>query len=161
MNPRIILVLALGVQTILAGAAYAENARPQPRVNPRQPLGKKEAPKVEHTTISSISAESITISEHGKAKTYKITKDTEISLKGQKVTADDLKAGMRVTVSMGAQRRAEAWRRQEVRRARTRPATQRKARLHQAAPAVLPCFGEVRVRLKKNTRAVADLARRC
>lgn len=104
MNPRILLVLALGVQTILAGAAFAENKsapRPQPRYNPNKPPTKKEAPKVEHTTITEISDESITISEGGKAKTFKITKDTEINLKNQKVTAGDLKAGMRVTVGMG------------------------------------------------------------
>jgi hypothetical protein len=102
MNPRIILVLVLALAgQLLAGAAYAENkcaGRPQNN----KPLPKKEPPKIEHTTITSISAESITISEGGKAKTYKITKDTEIDMKGQKVKADDLKAGMRVSVSMAA-----------------------------------------------------------
>ena len=97
MNPRIILVLvlAVGLQALLTGPASAGRM-------PNKPLPKKEPPKVEHTTITSISAESITISEGGKAKTFKITKDTELSLKGQKATADDLKAGMRVSVSVGS-----------------------------------------------------------
>ncbi len=106
MNPRIILVLVLALTVqMLAGAAYAENksaARPQNRNTPNKPPAKKDPPKAEHTTITSISADSITISEGGKAKTFTITKDTEIDLKGQKAKVEDLKAGMRVSVSMGS-----------------------------------------------------------
>jgi hypothetical protein len=115
MNPRILLVLAIGAQSLVTGAAYAENkgqSRPpagrppaghqsRPGANPGKPPEKKES-HADHTTITSISAESITISEGGKAKTFKITKDTEITLKGQKVKPEDLKAGMRVTVNMGS-----------------------------------------------------------
>ncbi|HEV7401921.1 MAG TPA: hypothetical protein VGO11_03310 [Chthoniobacteraceae bacterium] len=104
MNPRILLVLALGA-TLVTGSAYAEN-KPRPPVKPvpgrGQPLPKKEEKKQEHTTISSVSEESITTTGAGGAKTYKITKDTEITVKGQKATAADLKDGMKVSVSMGS-----------------------------------------------------------
>jgi hypothetical protein len=105
MNPRILLVLALAAQTLITGAAYAENkrppAKPMPGKNQPKPPEKKEHTQ-EHTTITSINADTIVISEGGKAKTFKITKDTEIDLKGQKVKPEDLKAGMRVSVSMGS-----------------------------------------------------------
>jgi hypothetical protein len=106
MNPRLILVLALAAQTLVTGAAYAENKRPpvKPMPGRGQPYRapEKKEHTQEHTTISSISAESITITDGGKAKTFKITKDTEIDLKGQKAKAEDLKAGMRVSVNMGS-----------------------------------------------------------
>jgi hypothetical protein len=107
MNPRIILllVLAVGIQTLVTGPASAAGrpqARPTAGRMPGKPLPKKEPPKAEHTTVSSISAESITITEGGKAKTYKITKDTEIAVKGQKAKVEDIKSGMRVSVSMGS-----------------------------------------------------------
>jgi hypothetical protein len=109
MNPRILLVVALVAQSLITGAAYAENkagGRPPGGQKsggnaPGKPPEKKEHTQ-EHTTITSISAESVTISEGGKAKTFKITKDTEITLKGQKVKPEDLKAGMRVSVNMGS-----------------------------------------------------------
>ena len=55
-----------------------------------------------HTVIQAISADSITVSQTGGAKTYKITASTEISFKGETTTADKLQAGMRVSVTPDA-----------------------------------------------------------
>src|SRR5258708_2524844 len=60
-----------------------------------------------HTTISAVTDTSITTStnstdgKHDKTNTYSITPSTEIEVKGGKATAKDLKAGMRVTVTVG------------------------------------------------------------
>lgn len=100
-SPRILLVLALSISTLITGAAYAENKEGS------RPPGKGDAGRGEKRegngpiTISKVSGESITIGEGAKEKTYKITKSTEITVKGQKAKAEDLKEGMRVNVSMG------------------------------------------------------------
>jgi len=52
-----------------------------------------------HTVIESVSADSITITSASGDKTYKITNETEITFKGDTVTADKLEAGMRVQVT--------------------------------------------------------------
>lgn len=52
-----------------------------------------------HTVIAEISAESITVQGPKQTKTYKITKDTQITYNGKKVTAADLQAGMKVSVT--------------------------------------------------------------
>src|SRR4051794_9929988 len=92
MNPRILLVLSLAT-TLATSAAYAAGAG-------KLPPKKEYVP--EHTTITSISADSLTISSGGTAKTYKLTKDTDLTLKGQKAKVEDLKAGMRVSVTMAS-----------------------------------------------------------
>ncbi len=69
----------------------------------------KNAPKKEyvpiHTTITSVSDTSITIGtndpKHPQSKTYTVTKDTVVELKGVKSTIKDLQTGMRVSVSVG------------------------------------------------------------
>ena len=70
-----------------------------------KPAGKyaKKAPEPpRHTLISSIAADSISVKGSQDAKTYKISKDTVIEFKGQRVKVEDLKAGMRVTVTAGS-----------------------------------------------------------
>jgi hypothetical protein len=53
-----------------------------------------------HTTIGSISADSITVNlPNKKTATYKITLSTEIYYEGKKVAANALQSGMRVSVS--------------------------------------------------------------
>ncbi|MGB8352675.1 MAG: hypothetical protein WCD79_02180 [Chthoniobacteraceae bacterium] len=54
-----------------------------------------------HTVIGAISADSITVTTANGSKTYKIDKYTTISFMGRTVTTNDLKAGMKVTVSFG------------------------------------------------------------
>ncbi len=54
-----------------------------------------------NTTISSVSADSISISQGNVSKTFTITRFTEITSGGQKVTAADLRPGMTVSVTMG------------------------------------------------------------
>src|SRR4051812_25091386 len=96
MNPRVLLAVALtvGLQTLSPINLHAAGA---PKIVP-----KKATPAPVHTTISSISADSITITDAHGTKTYKITKDTALELKGQTVKAEELKAGMRVSVTMGS-----------------------------------------------------------
>jgi hypothetical protein len=59
----------------------------------------KETPRV--TVISSVSGDSITITESGVAKTYTTNQFTEITLKGKKAKLSDLQAGMAVSVTLG------------------------------------------------------------
>ena len=92
MKPRILVPLQLlGLALCMPPLAGAEN-RPKPRATPVH----------HHTLIQSISADSITVSQPGGAKTYKITSNTEITFKGQTTTTDKLQAGMRVTVTPDA-----------------------------------------------------------
>ncbi len=69
---------------------------------PKAPKTAKATPVPTHSTIATISADSITVTEPKGSKTYKITKDTELDLKGEKVKVDDLKPGMRVSVTVGS-----------------------------------------------------------
>jgi hypothetical protein len=62
----------------------------------------KKLPVHHHTTIESVSANSITVNAPDGVKTYKITNFTEISFKGQSATVDQLQAGMRVQVTPDA-----------------------------------------------------------
>jgi hypothetical protein len=52
-------------------------------------------------TISSVSADSITVTEPKGAKTLAITQFTEITVNGQRATAAELKPGMTVTIALG------------------------------------------------------------
>jgi hypothetical protein len=91
MNPRILLVLSLAT-TLATGVVFGAGGKLPPK--------KEYVP--EHTTITSISADSLTISSGGTAKTYKLTKDTVLTFKGQTAKPEDLKAGMRVSVTMAS-----------------------------------------------------------
>jgi hypothetical protein len=53
------------------------------------------------TVITSVSPASISITEGAVAKTYAINNYTEITFKGQRATAADLKSGMAVSVVKG------------------------------------------------------------
>ncbi len=105
MNPRnlLLLVLILGVQSLCIMDALSETKVPKPPKAPKLPKPSEKATPVPiHTTIASIGADSITLSEPNGKKTYKITKDTEFDLKGEKVKLEDLKVGMRASVSVGS-----------------------------------------------------------
>ena len=69
--------------------ARAGNPTPRPRVH-------------HHTLIETVSADSITITAGETEKTFKITKDTEVTFKGTTTTADQLQAGMRVSITPDA-----------------------------------------------------------
>jgi len=87
MIPRILLPILLAFALCASPAARAGQPKPRP-------------PRVHHhTVIETVSADSITISESGNDKTYKITKGTEITFKGETTTADKLEAGMRVSIT--------------------------------------------------------------
>jgi hypothetical protein len=88
MFPRIILpiMLALGFCSIAVTHVDARE-KPKPRPTPF------------HITIESVSPDSITVNQPGGVKTYKITKSTEITFKGDTVTVDQLQSGMRVEVT--------------------------------------------------------------
>jgi len=91
MTPRIILpvLLALGLLT-LPGALRAGEPKPRP------------TPVHHHVTIEAVTTDSITINEPGGDKTYKITRDTEITFKGETTTVDQLQPGMRVQITPDA-----------------------------------------------------------
>jgi len=88
MISRIILPILLALGLCIPPLAQANN--PIPRATPVH----------RHTVIESVSADSITVSgADGSTKTYKITSTTEITFKGDTVTADKLEAGMRVSIT--------------------------------------------------------------
>ncbi|MGI8437376.1 MAG: hypothetical protein ACR2NX_10810 [Chthoniobacterales bacterium] len=63
---------------------------------------KKKEPERQYTTISSVTADSITISENKITKTFPITQFTEILVEGQKSTVAALQPGMLVTITLGS-----------------------------------------------------------
>jgi len=83
------LLLAIGILTA-PSLTYAE--KPAAKATPRPHHFFK---------ITDVSATSITISDDKTTKTFKIDKDTEITYKGETVTADKLSVGMKATVSPG------------------------------------------------------------
>jgi hypothetical protein len=96
-----IIVLSLGI----SGASSVQAERPAPKGEGDRPHGPgdKKGHEDSHraTTIDSVSADSISIKGAKDAKTYKITKDTVFTFKGKTVKADEIKPGMRVSVSAG------------------------------------------------------------
>lgn len=58
-------------------------------------------PQSQAPTITSVSANSITVTEAKVSKTLIITQFTEITVNGQRATAADLKAGMIVSITLG------------------------------------------------------------
>ncbi len=113
MFPRkLILIVALmaGISFIVASNSEAAAAAPKPAAphmsggggnknNNKQSQTDKAAPQ--HTTISLVSSDSITIQSGKESKTFKITQDTAIELKGSRATVADLKPGMRVSITPG------------------------------------------------------------
>jgi len=83
--------LGLGAMALLLSVSVA-CAAPAAKSTPAPP---------KHTVISTVSAESITVDTGSGSKTYKITKNTEITFGGKNVKVDELKAGMRVSVVAG------------------------------------------------------------
>jgi hypothetical protein len=78
---------------IVATAALAPNLHAAGKCRPR--------PAPAHTTIVSVSENSITIKEAKETKTFTITKETEIDYQGQRVSVSQLQPGMRVEVTSG------------------------------------------------------------
>lgn len=62
---------------------------------------KKPTSPQHHPVISSVSANSITVTEGKVAKTLTLTQFTEITVNGQKATIAELKPGMTVSVTLG------------------------------------------------------------
>jgi hypothetical protein len=58
-------------------------------------------PQQQATTITSVTANRVTVSENKTARTFTITQFTEIIVNGQRGTAADLKPGMTVSVTIG------------------------------------------------------------
>jgi hypothetical protein len=90
MIPRIVLPILLALTLCIPSPAKAGTSKP------------RATPVHHHTLIESISATSITISQAGGAKTFKITPNTEITFKNETTTVDKLQAGMRVQVTPDA-----------------------------------------------------------
>jgi hypothetical protein len=63
---------------------------------------KKVSPPEQHDpVISNVTANSITVTSQKETRTFIVTPFTEINVNGQKGTIVDLKAGMRVNVTIG------------------------------------------------------------
>jgi hypothetical protein len=89
MIPRFVLPILLALTLCVPPLA---NAGSKPRATPVR----------HHVVIESVSADSITISQPGGSKTFKVTANTEITFKNETVTIDKLQAGMRVQVTPDA-----------------------------------------------------------
>ena len=101
-----LVALILGVGLISASICNTANAAPGMRGGRSRPMNSnnkdaKPTPEPQHTTISLISGNSITISTGKETKTYTIDQDTQIQLKGGRATVADLKPGMRVAITPG------------------------------------------------------------
>ena len=92
VKPRILIPLIIAVLGISLFTPHASAGKPKAKAS-ATPF---------HQTIESISADSITVKKKSGDVTYKITKDTEITFKGDTVTATQLQAGMRVEVTPDA-----------------------------------------------------------
>jgi len=92
LSPALLFILPIAIALCAPRFAAAGNPTPRPRMTPGH----------HHTVIESISSDSITITQADGSKTYKITKNTEITFKGEETTADQLQAGMRVQVEPDA-----------------------------------------------------------
>ena len=80
-----LVLLAFSVATLSTAVAASKKPKEPARV----------------TVISSVTGDSITITESGVAKTYTTNQFTEITLKGKKAKLSDLQAGMAVSVTLG------------------------------------------------------------
>lgn len=87
-RPRFLLVLI----TLLAFASGADAKGKK----------KKEPPKPQGTVITSVAADTITISENSVTKTYAVTQFTEVLFKGQRSSIAALQPGMAVSVTQGS-----------------------------------------------------------
>src|SRR5262249_36624480 len=99
MFPRKLLVTVL-IPGLIFFAATGDQATAAGGLRGLAKLGghhqPAEKPEVTHTTITLVKSDSITVSAGKDSKTYAITQDTEIQLKGSRVTVAELKPGMRV-----------------------------------------------------------------
>lgn len=66
---------------------------------------KIKAPEHHETTIATVTADQITVSQDKTKVTYSMSKFTEVTIDGQKATAADLKPGMLVSVTKADQTR--------------------------------------------------------
>lgn len=87
-----LLLTLLALALALPAGLYAATPTPAPKP--------KKTPRT-HTVIQTVDASSITVQSGDQTTTYKITKLTEITYKGNTATVADLKPGMRVDVTAG------------------------------------------------------------
>ena len=73
-------------------------------VSPVLAKGRKKAtpPPVHETVISSVSGNTVTITDDKTAKTVTVTPFTEVIINGQKSKLDDLKPGMAVSLTLSS-----------------------------------------------------------
>jgi hypothetical protein len=90
MNQRRLFVIALSLGMLFSVSVFA-GSKKKPTPPPQAPP----------TTITSVTANSVTISEAKVAKSLAITQFTEINVNGRRATAAELKPGMTVTVTLG------------------------------------------------------------
>ncbi len=87
------LVMILVTATLAIATSGVAVAKGAPKTKP------KSTPAEHHTTIGAVSATSITIKEATQSKTFTITKFTEVTLNAQPSKVENLKPGMRVSIT--------------------------------------------------------------
>ena len=91
-----VLVFAFQMPDVAAGKNASGKNGPGKKPTPQSTPVKATAPQ-----IKSVSADSITVQNGTRTRTYKITNFTSIELNGSKVSVSALKPGMPVTVEAG------------------------------------------------------------
>ena len=94
MKKSVFSLLAVSAVLALAQASPAFGAG-------RKKATKATPPHHKEPVIASMGANSITVDEEKRTRTFMISQFTEISVNGQKATVSDLKPGMRVSVTIG------------------------------------------------------------
>lgn len=85
-----VYLIVITVLLFLSEISAVAGSKKKPTPAPPQP-----------PTISSVTANSITIKDENATKTLTITQFTEINVNGRKATAAELKPGMAVNVTLG------------------------------------------------------------
>jgi len=89
----------LATSLVFAGLVFLSPASLHAGSTSKKSPTPKPTPVVEK--ITSVSADSITVSNGKKSDTYKIHPETEVEINGTKSKASDLKTGMKVHVDSG------------------------------------------------------------
>src|SRR6266704_864111 len=91
MNKRLFVVVAVLLAVIAIGPAFGKSRKKKATPSPayHQPV------------ISSLTGNTITVSDEKTTRTFTVSQFTEINVNGQRATIADLKPGMTVNVTMG------------------------------------------------------------
>jgi len=89
MNNRLSVVVSVLLTVSVIGPAFGKGKK------------KKATPLYHRPVISSVTANTVTMSDQQTTRTFTVSQFTEINLNGQRATIVDLKPGMTVNITIG------------------------------------------------------------